>query len=114
MKLTQTSTFKRTVKVTLPTDKTDVYRTESLVARYNLLDDDEQKSLEGLNVREQLDKVLTAVEGVGDDEGNAYPPDEALSLCKRHPIVSLALLHAYNEAVTKDILGKTQKPSSGK
>lgn len=104
-------TFKRTVDFEIP-GELDRHRRQSFVAEFRMMSDSQVKELRAngdTSVRAQLDKCLLSVEGVGDEHGNPYSPEDALELVKENPVTSVAALHAYNSAVGKDIIAKNAK-----
>lgn len=96
--LQKTTTFRRTIKVKMPTDKLDVMREQSFVATFETLKHDELKELldkarrgdDDFDAGTILDRVLLIVEGIGDADGQPYPEDVALEIVKANIVVSRA------------------------
>ena len=114
LQLKREMNFRQIVNVQIPTEKPDVFRTGSFTAEFRLLTNDEIRSMadEKLSVQQQLDRVLVSVDGIAPPEGDEkYSPADQMQLVKENTITSLAALHAFNKACSKDIVGKTSKAS---
>ena len=101
MRIEETTTFKKTVKVMVPDPtKPDVTRPHSFVAEFQTMtrEDLEAFVAAGKSVSELLDKILLSVEGIEDADGNKMDPDRALELVKRNTLTSVACRDVFWEA----------------
>lgn len=101
MYITETNTFKKTVKVRIPlADRPDAKRDFSIVCEFETMSREELEEFVARqgSVRELLDRVLKGVEGCKDRDGQDLAADKGAEACIKNTIVSVAIRDAYWEA----------------
>lgn len=110
-KLVKTDTVPRRITINVATDKPDVYRQESFVARFRLLpqSDLEAFSADDRRVSEVLDAQLVGLEEIIDENGNAVPFDVAKAALLDDTRAVTALWNALIEAQKGDRAKNSKK-----
>lgn len=124
LKIQKITTFAVPVNVSLPTDKPGQTNDGDFTARFKHCSDEEYLAvLDGLRdvgdegdlprmrdfvkyKRDKLRELLVSIEGIGDTNGTAYPPDEQLDIVFGDLVMTLATFDAfvggYNTAPAKN------------
>ena len=102
MRIEETTTFKKTVKVRVPnSERPDAKREHSIVCEFSTMPREELEEFTAdgkKTVTELLERVLVGVEGVENKDGTPLAPADAAAACTKNVIVSVAIRDAFWEA----------------
>lgn len=107
-KVSRDRVFKRKVSVRIPSaDSPDQVTEGEFIATFRALarSDYERMAAEKLTDRQFLEKILVGVEGIGGDDGVAYPPADALALVVEDIELSAAAVQVFVGNYTKERAG---------
>lgn len=92
------STFKRTVKVTIPGEDTDTVTEGSIVVDFRIVG--RKRTSELLEDNEKFfDELVAGVNGMGDEDGNPYPPKRQLEMAKDNPFILASIAREYADCM---------------